>query len=504
MELKAYLAILWRRKWVIVVTTIVTVTVTGMGALLMPPTYTASTTLRVATAPGGGASYTDILYSNRIMTTYTRIATSDRVLNELAQRLGLDKPPKVGIEILGNTEFMRLTAEHPNPLVAQQAANTMAEILIDLNQELYVEAEKVAREVLAGRLAQAGRDLDEARAEYENTFAMFPNDEARLQTAAGELELKQQTYAALLEQYQDAQVREVLRADAVSVFEPADLPEAPAIPRELLFAALGLMVGLTAGVGLAFLFENLDTTLQTTEQIETVTQLPTLGKVPSAKKPQQIAFFNSLSPQGEALRRLRTNVFALDHGTPLQSLLVTSAEPQAGKSTIVAGLCYAIAQSGRRVVAVDCDMRRPTLHRIFDVTNKIGLSSILLQQATLERAVQLSQIPSVQVLTSGPIPTNPAELLGSSQMTALIHELTQHFDLVLYDTPALASVIDAAVLAPLVDGVLLVVCRAHERGETVRATCQQLANVNVRPAGVVVNKARQDGSYGYYTRYQQE
>lgn len=502
MELKTYLAILWRRRWVIVFTTLVTVAVADIGVLLMTPTYTASTTLRVASPSGGRGSYTDIMYTRQIMTTYTEIATSDRVLDELAQRLGLDEPPKVGTEILGSTEFMRLTVEHPNRLLAQQAANTMAEILIDLNKELYVEAEKVAREVLAGRLAQAERDLDEARAEYENTSKISPYDVAKVQIAAGELELRQQTYSSFLEQYEDAQLREALRADSVSVFEPADLPEAPSIPRELLFVALGLMVGLTAAAGLSFLFENLDTTLHTAEQIETVTQLPTLGKVPSAKEPQQIAFFNGDTPQGEALRRLRTNVFALDRGTPLRSILVTSAEPGAGKSTIVAGLGYAIAQSGRRVVAVDCDLRRPTLHRIFDVTNKIGLSSILLQQATLECAVQLSQIPGVQVLTSGPLPTNPAELLGFSQMTDLIDELTQNFDLVLYDTPALGSVIDAAVLAPLVDGVLLVVCRTHERGETVQATCQQLANVNVRLAGVVVNKARQDGSYSYYARYE--
>jgi capsular exopolysaccharide synthesis family protein len=179
-------------------------------------------------------------------------------------------------------------------------------------------------------------------------------------------------------------------------------------------------------------------------------------------------------------------------------LLVTSAEPQEGKTTIVANLAYTLAESGRQVVAVDCDLRRPRLHATLNLTNEIGLSSVLQQQATLDAALHLTEFPGLQVLSAGPSTPKPAELLGSRAMTDLIGELRQRFDLVLLDTPAIAAVTDAAILAPLVDGVLLVVRRAKAREEGVRAACQQLAGVGARPIGVVLNRARQEGSYYYY------
>ena len=433
MELGAYLAILWRRKWVIAVTVAVTVTVVIIGTLMATPKYVASTTLRVLTAAGGSADWVnyDIMYTDRLMNTYIKIATSRPVLEELMQRLGLHKPPKIEVEILANTELIQITVEDANPIVAREAANTLAEILVVQSEELYT-----------GKRAR----------------------------------------------------------DFVSVVEPAVAPTAPSKARKGRNIALGVVVGLAGGVGLAYLFENLDTTLYTMEQIEEATELSVLGKIPSARKRRQIALFNGNSPQGEAFRRLRTYIFTLDHDAPLQTLLVTSAEPREGKSTIVANLAFTVAQSGRKVIVVDADLRRPTLHKIFDLSNKIGLSSILTQEATLDEAVQDSKIPGVQALTSGPLPPNPAELLGSPQMTALIEQLVQQFDLVVLDTPSLLAVSDVAVLAPAFDGVVLVVGRAQAQRKAVRAARQQLADLKARSIGVVVNRAEQDGRYDYYYR----
>jgi non-specific protein-tyrosine kinase len=264
--------------------------------------------------------------------------------------------------------------------------------------------------------------------------------------------------------------------------------------------ALGFMVGLAGGVGLAFLFENLDITLYTTKQVEEVTELPALGKIPTARRRRQVSLFNGNSPQAEAFRCLRTNIFTLDHDAPLQTLLITSAEPREGKSTIVTSLALAIAQSGRKVVVVDSDLRRPTLHKVFDLSNKVGLSSVLSQEITLEEAVQDSQVSGIQVLTSGPLPSNPAELLGSPHMTALIEQLARQFDTVLFDAPSLLAVTDAAVVAPIVDGVVLVVGRAQARRKAVRAACKQLTDVKAKSIGAVVNRAERDSSYDYYYR----
>jgi non-specific protein-tyrosine kinase len=501
MELKTYLAILWRRKWVIAITAVVTVLVTAVGALILPPTYEASTTLRIAPAGGGSTSYMELMYATQLRNTFAQIATSDMVLDQVAQRLELEEPPEVKAEMLGNSELLRLTVEDPNPRVAQKAANSTADILMDLHKELYISAEATAWEVLSAQLAQVERELSEARTEYEAVITQFPDELGLLQEAAGELELKRQTYGSLLEQHEEARVREALRTDAVSVFEPASLPETPAGLPRVLFVALGFIAGLTAGVGLAFLFENLDSTLYTSEQIEAVTQISMLGKIPTDGKQHSIAFSNGRLPQKDAFRRLRTNLYALDDSSSMQALLVTSAEPQEGRSTVVANLACAMAESGRQVVAVDCDLRRPALHAIFDLPNEIGLSSVLEQQATLDAALHSTEISGLDVLCAGPSTPKLAELLGSCAMTNLIGELRQRFDVVLLDTPAIAAVTDAAMLAPSLDGVLLVVRRAKAREGDVRAACQQLADVGARPIGVVVNRASRDGSSYYYYRH---
>jgi succinoglycan biosynthesis transport protein ExoP len=501
MELRNYIAIFWRRKWVIAVTLVVTVTVVVIGTLMATPTYAASTTLRVLTTTSGSVDWVDydIMYADRLMNTYANIATSGPVLEELVRRLGLDEPPQIETKILANTELMQVTVEDSNPILAREAANALAEILAAQSRELYTGIGRTAQEALSEQLAQIEDELNQARREYESLVAQSPEESERITAASRAIALKQETYTMLLEHYELARIREAIRANTLSVVEPAVAPEAPSKPRRALNIALGFVVGLAGGVGLAFLFENLDTTLYTTEQIERVTALSTLGKIPIARRQRQVVF-NGNSPQAEALRRLRTNIFALDHDAPLRTLLVTSAEPREGKSTIVANLAFAIAQSGRTVIVVDGDLRRPTLHRIFDLSNEMGLSSMLKQDVTLDEAMQDSSIPGVQVLTSGPLPPDPAELLGSPRMTALIEQLAQQFDMVLLDTPSFLAVTDAAVLAPAVDGVVLVVGRTQAREEAVRAACQQLADVKVNSIGVVVNRAEQGGSYLYYNR----
>ena len=482
----------------IFITTVVTVLITTAGVFIISPTFEASTTLRIAPA-GGNYSYT-----NQIKNTFIRIATSDLVLDEVVQRLGLDEPVNIEMVNLGSSELMRLTVKHPNPQVAQQAANTTAEILMDLHGDLYVKAETTTREVLNEQLSQAESELSEARIEYENVSAQFPDDLGQIQDAASDLEMKRQTYINLRERNSEAQIREVLMTNAFSVFEPADVPENPSGWPKILYVALGFMLGLTAGVGLAFLFENLDSTLHTPEQIEEVTQVSALGEIPTASKQHFMVSPNGRAPQEEAIRRLRTNIYAKGNSAHLRTLLVTSAEPQEGKSTIVANLAHAVAESGRQVVAVDCDLHHPTLHTIFGLTNEVGLSNVLQQQATLDEALQATEVYGLQLLCSGqPTPT-PAELLGSQPMIDSIEELRQRFDMVLLDTPAIAAVVDAAILAPSSDGVLLVVGRTKTNEEAVRAACQQLANVNARLIGTVVNRAERNGSYYYQNSKQSD
>jgi capsular exopolysaccharide synthesis family protein len=192
----------------------------------------------------------------------------------------------------------------------------------------------------------------------------------------------------------------------------------------------------------------------------------------------------------------------MSQGTSL-TLLITSAEPYEGKSTIVANLGRSMALTGRRTAIVDADLHRPIIHRFFDCPNEVGLSSVLVQNETLSEALQESQFPEIKVLTSGPPFPHPAELLGSDQMIALLEELKKRFDIVLLDTPAFLGVADIAVLAPAVDGVVLVArCGSVSEGP-LRATCQQLAKVQAKAVGVVVNRVKKAVPRRYHRYYQQ-
>lgn len=503
MSLRDYLDILWRRKWVILITFTAVMAAAVIATLLATPKYQASTKLRVLSVSGGtGADWVayDTRQIERLMNTYAEFATSRPVLRELVQRLGLDEWPQIEVEILTNTELFQITAEALDPVAARDTANTLAEILIDQSRALYVGTGKTAQDILGDQMAQVKGELDQAWVDYETVVASYPDDAERIAAASRLIELKETTYASLLEQYERNRVREAVLANTLSVVEPAIIPQSPAKPRVALNLALGLVVGLAGGIGLAFLLENLDTALYSTEQIKRVAELPILGQIPAVGRQEQTALFSGNSSQGESFRRLRTNVFTLDHDARLKSLLFTSAEPLEGKSTLVSNLASAVAQSGRRVIAVDAHLRLPALHRIFELSNRLGLSSVLEGKATLDEALQNSKIDGVYVLTSGPLPENPAELVSSPQMLAVIEQLTERFDMVLVDTPALLGVTDAVALARSVDGVVLVVERAHARQETVRAARQQLSDVKANSIGVVVNRSEQASGYEYYQR----
>jgi non-specific protein-tyrosine kinase len=537
MELRSYLAILWRRKWLVVVTTMVTVSIVAIGTYWLTPTYMASTTLRIPTARRGSVDWLDydVYYAERLLNTYAEIATSRSVLDELVQTLELGRPPEIEAEALANTELLRITVKDPQPAIAKVAADVVADILIRRSRELEANDTASVKVIIGERLEQLEEELDQARAEYDSLVAQFAEDSASVLAARSALDSKEAAYTTLLEQYELARVRDSINASALFVVEAAETPLAPSQPHKALYVALGALVGLLGGLGLAFLFDNLDSTLYTARQVEDVMlfgatgrgggdleamataynpvagtlhpaheavlppgRVQILGSIPLVKRRWRGGLLNGNSPEGEAFRHLRTKILAADQGTSPRSFLVTSAEPGEGKSTVAASLAYNMAQSGRLVLVMDCDLRRPTLHQIFDLPNQIGLSNVLWGEATFEQAVQQSQVPTLCVLTSGPLPADPAGWLGRDAMAELIFKATQLFNLVFLDTPSLLAVSDAAVLAPRVDGAVLVVGLAKVQREAVLVACRQLHDVGARSISVVMNRTRQNGLFAYY------
>lgn len=495
MELLAYIQILDRRKWIIALTTLVTVAVTAVGSALIPPTYTATTTLRVLSTTGSSIEYAEYLYAERLMETYTEIAKSGPVLDELKQRLALDTLPAIEVESVLGTELLRISVESRNAILARESANALAEILIAHNQRLYSGNGKSAQEILSEQLTQIESELSEMRAEYEHS-----DESERIAALSRAITLKEQTYSMVLNQYEQARISEAMRASTISAVEPASIPKAPSKPRKKLNAALGGIVGLMGGLILTFVFEVLDTRLHSTAQVLAVVDLPLLGSIPTLKRPwsreaQPPTLFNN-GVHREAYRRLRTNVLALSREPSSSTLLLTSAEPGEGKSTVVANLALTLAELGRRVVVVDADLRHPMQQMIFSLPNKVGLCSVIAGQVPIREVLQESEHSGVWVLTSGPLPELPTELLTSPAMSVLIEQLEEEFDFILMDTPALVAVDDAIVLASVTGEVILVVGRSQAHQEAVEAVLDQLARVKVALTGVIVNRA--EDKAGYY------
>ncbi len=492
MELRQYLEIIQRRKWIIILSTVLCTLLAAVLTYFATPQYRSQTTLRVATI--NNIDYTQIL-----MNTYARIATSSTVRSELRTQLGLSEPPNLSVELVPGTELMIIEAQAEDPAQAQAVANTAASVLAAQSREIYSGSGKTTTEILASQLAQAELELNETRQQYDLLFAESPDDVTAIDAINQSIALRERTYSTLLEQYEDARLNEALLANSVSVVEPANLPASPATPQPVLNMVLGALGGLILGVVLAFVVENLDTKMYTMDHIESATELPTVGRIPASKDDLQIARLNNGHyPQLEAFRRLRTNILPVGSEAEPAITMVTSAQRGEGKSTICANLAVTIAQSGRRVVVVDCDMRLPSVHKIFNLPNKRGLTSVLTQEVSLQDAILDTSYPRLQAIASGPLPPNPTELLGSPQMVALLEELLNDYDVVLLDTPAMLSVADSAVLAHLVDRIIWVVSLAVTRRDDVDTVRRQLSNVHVNSIEVVINRAGDSSDYTAY------
>ncbi|MGQ9925285.1 MAG: CpsD/CapB family tyrosine-protein kinase [Chloroflexaceae bacterium] len=203
------------------------------------------------------------------------------------------------------------------------------------------------------------------------------------------------------------------------------------------------------------------------------------------------------SAAAEAYRTLRTNILFSSLDRPLHTLVITSTGPDEGKSTTLANLAVTMAQAEQRVLMVDCDLRRPSLHTLFGAPNDRGLTSALLEQSEGPLPIQETGVAGLHLLASGPLPPRPADLLGSRRMGALIERLRAEADMVLFDTPPVVAVTDAAVLAPRVDGVLLVLQAGHTRRDRAREARQILEKVKANIVGVVLNGSRLERSYSY-------
>jgi non-specific protein-tyrosine kinase len=364
--------------------------------------------------------------SERLARTYAQRFIKRPVLEEVARELGLqweeggDFPADISVQPIRDTQLLQLSVEHTDPQLAADIANTLPQVFIKRNEELQLARFASSKENLAVQLESIQKDITTTQAAIERVKGSSdPADQAELSQLQTMLAQYQSSYSSLLKSYEEIRLAEAQALDNIIVDEPAVVPKDPVKPRTKLNTLLAAVVGAMLAVGVAFLIEYLDDTVKTSDDVQQTLGVPALGAIgrlrPKDIHEGLITALHPRSPISEGYRALRTNIQFSTVDRPLKTLLVTSAGPAEGKTTTVANLGVVMAQAGLKVIVVDSDLRRPTLHRLFGISNSRGLSTSLLEEApSLDGTLQATNVENLQVLTSGPLPPNPSCYWGRS------------------------------------------------------------------------------------------
>ena len=450
----------------------------------------------------------NLYLAQNLASNYAEFLQRSTIRQATMESLGMTWLPNYTARSSG--QLVEIAVVDTEPARAQQIAQELANQLIlhsptgqaILDREAFVEQ----------RLAKIEKDIFATEAEVERKQTELANEFSaikirRLQEEIATLEAKvnalQTAYSELsLTSQQHA-------ANGIRMFESAGLPGTPMAGGYLRSVAVAIVFGLVLAASGAYLIEFLDQTVKTSEQVQNLVGLSTLGAIPkldtgkTADDSPLIMLHNNLAPAAEAYRVLRINLQYASIDRALGTVQVTSASPGEGKSLTAADLSAALAHSDKKVVLIDADLRRPMQHKLFGLANNFGVTSALLTDLdSVDQLLQKTPIPNLRVLTSGPLPPDPSELLGSQRMQDLLHTLGQDADVLVIDSAPVTVVSDSAIVASRVDGVLLVVKAGSTRNEMLQNATDALAQVDAHILGAVLNEVKANES-GYYYNYGQ-
>lgn len=361
------------------------------------------------------------------------------------------------------------------------------------------------------------------RRSYETqkgTTTQQTRDQIDLLSMTQELESNRQRLNLLVQRQREFQLANGDRSNEVSIATYSRLPKEPIGPPRFRNIFVAFLLSLVAGIGLAFLLDFLDDTLKSVDDVDRYLHLPALALIPAGRDrgrligipgaPQSpgpattalAMVTDARSPIAESYRHLRTSLLLSSAGQPPRTILVTSSQPSEGKTTTAINTAFMLAQTGAEVLIIDCDLRRPRLHAHFNAPNTKGLTNWLSGETEIESLMQTYESqPNLKFLTSGPVPPNPAELLGSDEMRKLLGVLSERFSHVVVDSPPAISFTDASILSTMVDGVVLVVHGGRSSRAVVRRAKQQLLDVGAHIFGVVLNNVKMETQDYYYSGY---
>ncbi len=520
MELRQYLSLVRKWAWLMLLIMLVAAGSSYFYSSLLQPIYRAETMLFVGgnlRPPNPNYNYynNQVESASNLAQAYALLATQPPILQATADTLRWQDSWqtlyfRVSASAVG-TQQLRISATDGDPRIASEIANEVArQIVLQNPMSGKTKQAEDDRAFVASQLGQLRLQIETSQKTLSNmsnqaTLESDPKKledlNARISALQAKIDNWQRNYASL------SALQDTGSDLLLTVLSPAQEPTAPASPnivQNVLFAAIA---GLVIGIGTVLLLEYLDDTIKNGDDVQRALGLATLGaitRIPHVRDPRDnlITIKHPRSPIAEAYRLLRTNLRFTGLENPSGALLVTSANPGEGKTTTAANLAVIFAQSGRRVILVDADLRRPSLHKFFGVANSQGLSSLFVERGLgLAAAMQPTAVEGLRLIPSGPVPPNPAEILDSSWMSEVLSELRAQADLVILDSPPVLAVADASIVGSRCSGAVLVVLAGQARSEVCRRALKTLTQTGVKVYGAVLNKQHTRGSAGYYSYY---
>ena len=511
MALRDYLAVIGRRRWTILLATLLVLGAALLASVLQTRVYqsTARVLLRPSLSVGSAQQQEPILVQTEI-----EVFRSEAVVNLVRERLEGAAPP-VAVSAVNQTAVVQVKAESTQPRLAADTANAYVaayteykrkqttEAVVDASAEIQAQIDRIQAEVAKN---------DAALAALPSCAGANPPRECdRRGSLVQDRDSLVSQLSPLKVRLNDLQVRSSSTTNGPQVISTAAVGRDPIRPQPVRNGVLGVFLGLAFGVALAFALEHFDDSIKSKEDLERLARdLPVLGLIPTVavwKNRTQTRIVSQSDPTSsaaEAYRSLRTSIRFIGLDRAMRTIQVTSPNASEGKTTTVANLAVALARAGERVVIVSCDLRRPRIHEFFELPNDIGFMSVVLGEMPLSAALQ--EVPGearLQLLATGPIPANPSELLSSSRAGQVLSALRKEFSIVLIDCPPVLPVTDASVLSARVDGTLMVATVGTTTGKQVSRSLELLRQVGAPLIGMVLNGVGAQGNYGYHTYYGQ-
>jgi non-specific protein-tyrosine kinase len=504
-DLLRYLVLLWHWAWLILLALMIAAAGTFYVSKIVPPVYQAKTTVLVDMAASStSADYGLGLQNSQITQTYSQMVIKAPVLDEVAQSLGIDKldPKTISSKPVANTQLITVLVEDHDPSLAAAIANKIVDVFTNQVSSLQSARFSASKSNLELQMADI-----EAKIKVTNEQLASETDQTEKDRLQAMVANYSQTYAGLLQSYEQVRLAEAQTLSSIVQIEPAVPPLDPIRPNLALNLAIAVLVTGLLACALVIIIDILNDKVKTPEEVTEKLDLPVLGVISHYhyKNGSPITQAQPLSPSAEAFRTLRTNIryAGATSNRVLKTIIVTSAMPGEGKTEILINLGIVLAQNKQRVLLVDADLRRSMLHKRLGIDNFIGLSQLFIHpDLGIGYYLQSTKIDGLSVLTAGGTPPNPSELLGTPIMGALLKTLREKFDFVLIDTPPVLAVTDAAVLAPRVDGLIMVVKPGATSMIPLRQAINQFRQSKANLLGVVLNDVNlRDSSYGYYYRH---